>query len=75
MPTTPGTPRETACPTCGKAVQWNADAPDRPFCSERCRLIDLGEWASEGFRIPAQESPTGIDIDPRPDSGNHSPNH
>ncbi|MGC1730795.1 MAG: DNA gyrase inhibitor YacG, partial [Steroidobacteraceae bacterium] len=31
------------CPTCGREVEW-ASAPFRPFCSERCRLIDLGAW-------------------------------
>ena len=35
------------CPTCKKKVQWTADFPHRPFCSERCKLIDLGGWASE----------------------------
>jgi len=44
------------CPTCGKPVCWDETAKWRPFCSERCRLIDLGEWASERFRIPAAES-------------------
>ncbi|HIE55890.1 MAG TPA: DNA gyrase inhibitor YacG [Chromatiaceae bacterium] len=32
------------CPTCGKPVKWGEESPSRPFCSERCRLIDLGEW-------------------------------
>ena len=41
------------CPTCGKPVQWSDASPYRPFCSERCRLIDLGDWASESHRIPA----------------------
>lgn len=40
-----------ACPTCKKTVLWNDDFPHRPFCSDRCRLIDLGEWASESHRI------------------------
>ena len=40
-----------ACPTCKKTVQWNDEFPHRPFCSDRCRLIDLGEWASENHRI------------------------
>lgn len=44
------------CPTCGKAVPWTPDSPWRPFCSERCRLIDLGEWLEESRRIPAGES-------------------
>lgn len=39
------------CPTCKKTVLWNDDFPHRPFCCERCRLIDLGEWASENHRI------------------------
>lgn len=39
------------CPTCRAAVSWN-DNPYRPFCSERCRLVDLGQWASERYRIP-----------------------
>ncbi|MEJ2567237.1 MAG: DNA gyrase inhibitor YacG, partial [Gammaproteobacteria bacterium] len=33
------------CPTCGAKVEWNDQQPWRPFCSERCRLIDLGKWA------------------------------
>lgn len=40
-----------ACPTCKKTVLWNNEFPYRPFCSDRCRLIDLGEWASESHRI------------------------
>jgi endogenous inhibitor of DNA gyrase (YacG/DUF329 family) len=40
-----------ACPTCKKTVLWNEEFPHRPFCSDRCRLIDLGEWASESHRI------------------------
>jgi endogenous inhibitor of DNA gyrase (YacG/DUF329 family) len=39
------------CPTCGKLVVWSADSPWRPFCSERCRLIDLGDWLDENHRI------------------------
>ncbi|VED54063.1 FIG003276: zinc-binding protein [Raoultella terrigena] len=35
------------CPTCGKNVVWNEHSPFRPFCSKRCQLIDLGEWAAE----------------------------
>ena len=40
------------CPTCDRVVQWNASSPWRPFCSERCKLIDLGAWASEQRSIP-----------------------
>ena len=35
------------CPTCGKSVLWNEGSRYRPFCSDRCKLIDLGEWAAE----------------------------
>ncbi len=41
------------CPLCRRPTAWNAN-PWRPFCSERCQLIDLGTWASEGYRLPAQ---------------------
>lgn len=39
------------CPTCGKTVVWGEQSPFRPFCSKRCQLIDLGEWAAEEKRI------------------------
>ena len=35
------------CPVCGREVRWTDEFPSRPFCSRRCRLIDLGEWADE----------------------------
>jgi endogenous inhibitor of DNA gyrase (YacG/DUF329 family) len=54
-------PRSVACPTCGKAVEWNAANRFRPFCSERCKLIDLGAWASESYRAPVSEDPTDPD--------------
>jgi uncharacterized protein len=40
------------CPTCGRSVEWNESSPWRPFCSERCKLIDLGAWASEQRSLP-----------------------
>lgn len=40
------------CPQCGKSVPWDNSNPFRPFCSERCKLIDLGQWATESYRIP-----------------------
>lgn len=43
------------CPTCGKPVEWTPEQRWRPFCSERCRLIDLGEWAAESYRVPSEE--------------------
>ena len=44
------------CPTCEKVVEWTEENPWRPFCSERCKLIDLGEWASESHRIPGEHA-------------------
>jgi hypothetical protein len=43
-----------SCPTCKKSVAWNDSFPFRPFCSERCKLIDLGEWADESHKIPGE---------------------
>jgi endogenous inhibitor of DNA gyrase (YacG/DUF329 family) len=45
------------CPHCGKEHQWDTNNRFRPFCSERCKLIDLGKWASEDYRVaqPAEE--------------------
>lgn len=48
-------PPVVACPQCGKEVVWNSESRYRPFCSERCKLIDLGQWANEDYRIPVDE--------------------
>ena len=50
---------EVPCPTCGKPVRWEEASRWRPFCSERCRLIDLGAWFSEERGIPAEDGPVG----------------
>lgn len=42
------------CPTCGKSNTWQLENTFRPFCSDRCKLIDLGEWASESRKIPGE---------------------
>ena len=42
-----------ACPTCAKKVEWTEANKFRPFCSERCKQIDLGAWAEEKFVIPS----------------------
>jgi endogenous inhibitor of DNA gyrase (YacG/DUF329 family) len=52
------------CPTCRRAVEWSPESPYRPFCSDRCRLIDLGAWFGEQHRIP-DESAAGQDEPPR----------
>lgn len=41
----------TPCPECGKEIEWSKESPYRPFCSERCKLIDLGAWASGDYSI------------------------
>lgn len=45
---------EVNCPTCLKKVVWSDASPWRPFCSQRCKLIDFGDWASERNSIPAE---------------------
>lgn len=50
---------QVACPTCGKAVEWRPENRYRPFCSERCKQIDLGAWASGEYRVPAETSDPG----------------
>ncbi len=42
------------CPTCKEIVLWNEQSPYRPFCSERCKLIDFGDWASERHAIAGE---------------------
>jgi endogenous inhibitor of DNA gyrase (YacG/DUF329 family) len=43
-----------SCPTCARPVEWSDVSPYRPFCSERCKLIDLGAWAAERNAIPGE---------------------
>lgn len=45
------------CPRCQTSTTWQNN-PHRPFCSERCKLIDLGAWASDEYRLPTQDSPS-----------------
>ena len=49
------TVRIVNCPQCGVAVPWTSESRYRPFCSQRCKTIDLGAWASEAYRMPAAE--------------------
>ena len=46
-----------ACPLCGAQTPFSVENPWRPFCSERCKLIDLGAWASEAYRVPDAAQP------------------
>jgi len=49
--------RIVRCPNCGGPSEYSSENSFRPFCSERCQLIDLGQWASEGYRIPVNTAP------------------
>jgi endogenous inhibitor of DNA gyrase (YacG/DUF329 family) len=42
------------CPTCKRPISWTPEQKYKPFCSERCKLIDLGEWVMEEKRIPGE---------------------
>jgi len=56
--------RLVACPTCGKSVSWTPANVWRPFCSERCKLIDLGAWAAERYRVPVVEDKDVLETAP-----------
>jgi uncharacterized protein len=49
--------RIAACPQCGKSARLDVQNRWRPFCSERCKLVDLGAWFSGERAIPADEAP------------------
>jgi len=44
------------CPTCKVDVPWINEQKHRPFCSDRCQLIDFGGWATESFRVAGEPS-------------------
>ena len=48
-------PRFVTCPRCGAQAAWRPENRYRPFCSQRCKLIDLGDWAMEKYRVPVEE--------------------
>jgi len=49
--------KQVPCPRCGRPTLFSAENKWRPFCSERCRTIDLGQWASEKYRVAADDKP------------------
>jgi endogenous inhibitor of DNA gyrase (YacG/DUF329 family) len=65
------TPTRVTCPTCHRDLDWN-NAPFRPFCSERCRLVDLGAWFTEQRGIPGENSVPDPQerVEESPESGN-----
>jgi len=57
--------RKVACPRCGGVSLFEPENKSRPFCSERCKLMDLGAWASEQYRVPvAQDDPGAEPTEP-----------
>ena len=62
-------PLRVKCPTCRRETIWENN-PHRPFCSDRCKLIDLGAWTEERYRIPGQTIEPASDDD---DSENDDP--
>ena len=48
--------KKVTCPSCQKPATWSSENKYRPFCSERCKLIDLGEWATGAYAIPQTHS-------------------
>ena len=63
--------RMVACPKCKNLSEFAPSNPFRPFCSERCKLIDLGVWASEGYAIPVAIKPEDLTDEFSDDSLNH----
>jgi endogenous inhibitor of DNA gyrase (YacG/DUF329 family) len=60
-------PRLVRCPTCGGDSVYASDNPYRPFCSERCKNVDFGAWASESYRVAAPPPP-GSGVTPSPEA-------
>ncbi len=48
--------QKITCPNCGKQNTWHSKNTFRPFCSDRCKLIDLGEWANETRKIASESA-------------------
>ncbi len=49
-----------ACPNCKAQSEFGPNNPYRPFCSQRCKMIDLGDWASENYKIPEKTPSTKL---------------
>ena len=65
--------KTVACPGCGGDSVYATHNAYRPFCSARCKNLDLGAWASESFRMPAQDSAEDLPEDPAEDRAQASP--
>jgi uncharacterized protein len=63
--------KRVPCPRCGELALFAPENKWRPFCSERCRTMDLGSWASESYRVPTRPSPD----DESPETPPETPRH
>ncbi|MBC7533067.1 MAG: DNA gyrase inhibitor YacG [Oligoflexus sp.] len=62
--------RIVRCPSCGKSTRYDQTNPDRPFCSSRCKTMDIAQWADENYRIPTKPDHGDSDLEiPRQDDG------
>jgi endogenous inhibitor of DNA gyrase (YacG/DUF329 family) len=62
-------PAKIKCPTCHQEVTWENN-PNRPFCSKRCQLIDLGAWVTEKYRVPGRKMEQAPDEQDEEDKDN-----
>jgi endogenous inhibitor of DNA gyrase (YacG/DUF329 family) len=72
MSSPPSSSQHVKCPRCGKPSLFTAENSSRPFCSERCKLIDLGQWADEKYAIPTKPA---VDADSEPSGENEESPH
>jgi endogenous inhibitor of DNA gyrase (YacG/DUF329 family) len=63
--------RTVKCPQCGRPAVFAPENKFRPFCSERCKLLDLGQWADESFRIPIEQNAASSEDDISDDDGDN----
>jgi endogenous inhibitor of DNA gyrase (YacG/DUF329 family) len=56
-----------SCPQCGAETPYRKENPHRPFCSERCKLMDLGAWANENYRVEVKAADQATENDAPPD--------
>lgn len=56
-------PRVVPCPQCGKSSNYSQSNEFRPFCSERCKILDFGDWANESNRIAGEPSFENLEDD------------
>jgi endogenous inhibitor of DNA gyrase (YacG/DUF329 family) len=71
MATTDDGARRVPCPRCGQPALFSPQNKWRPFCSERCRNMDLGAWASEDYRVPTRPAADDDTPETPPDTPRH----